>query len=266
MELGERIRQARQEAGMSQRQLCGDRITRNMLSQIEHGTARPSMDTLRYLAERLGKTVSFFLEEQVVISPNQHAIGMAQLAWAEKRFADVRKALEEWHEPDPVYDRERKYLLCEATLALAELCVLEARYPYARELLEEAEPFSGGDIGMERRRLLLLGRIPGVNLRPIVMGLPSLDEELLLRAEAAMEQRDEVRASALLAAVEDRENPRWHFLRGQLLFRQKEYLAASEHFRKAETAYPEMCVPVLETCFRELGDYKMAYEYACRQR
>ena len=46
MTLGEKIRQARLEAGLSQRQLCGDTVTRNMLSQIENGSARPSMDTL----------------------------------------------------------------------------------------------------------------------------------------------------------------------------------------------------------------------------
>ena len=53
MELGEKLLRARQEAGLSQRQLCGDVITRNMLSRIEHGTARPSMDTLQYLVGRV---------------------------------------------------------------------------------------------------------------------------------------------------------------------------------------------------------------------
>ena len=43
MELGEKILQARLEAGLSQRQLCGEEITRNMLSLIEHGNAKPSM-------------------------------------------------------------------------------------------------------------------------------------------------------------------------------------------------------------------------------
>ena len=55
MELGKRLKAARLEAGLSQRQLCGEVITRNMLSQIENGAARPSMDTLLYLADRLGK-------------------------------------------------------------------------------------------------------------------------------------------------------------------------------------------------------------------
>ena len=50
MDLGEKLKKVRLDAGLSQRQVCGERITRNMLSQIENGSARPSMDTLRYLA------------------------------------------------------------------------------------------------------------------------------------------------------------------------------------------------------------------------
>ena len=53
MTLGEKLKQARLDAGLSPRQLCGDVITRNMLSQIENGSARPSMATLSYLASRL---------------------------------------------------------------------------------------------------------------------------------------------------------------------------------------------------------------------
>ena len=64
MELGRKILQAREAAGLSQRQLCGDVITRNMLSRIEHGTVRPSVSTLTYLAERLGKPISYFLDEE----------------------------------------------------------------------------------------------------------------------------------------------------------------------------------------------------------
>ena len=79
MELGEKLKQTRLEAGLSQRQLCGDVITRNMLSQIESGKARPSMPTLQYLAGRLGKPVGYFLEEDTVLSPN---IGLMEQARA----------------------------------------------------------------------------------------------------------------------------------------------------------------------------------------
>ena len=86
MELGEKLKQARLEAGLSQRQLCGDAITRNMLSQIENGSAKPSMATLRYLAERLGKSVSFFLEEDAVLSPNQAVMAEIRTAYDAKNL------------------------------------------------------------------------------------------------------------------------------------------------------------------------------------
>lgn len=54
MNLGEKIRLARQNAGMTQAQLAGDQITRNMLSQIENGLAMPSLPTALYIADRLG--------------------------------------------------------------------------------------------------------------------------------------------------------------------------------------------------------------------
>lgn len=90
MELGEKIRKARQEAGLSQRQLCGDAITRNMLSLIENGTAHPSMKTLGFLAEQLGRPVSFFLED----SGDTEAVEeLAKLRQAEEALAEGRHRL-----------------------------------------------------------------------------------------------------------------------------------------------------------------------------
>ena len=74
MTLGEKIKQARLEAGLSQRQLCGEEVTRNMLSQIENGAAMPSMGTLSYFARQLGKPVSYFLQEDAVCSPKGSTI------------------------------------------------------------------------------------------------------------------------------------------------------------------------------------------------
>lgn len=48
---------------MTQAQLAGDEITRNMLSLIENDNAEPSVRTLRYLAERLSLPVSYFLSD-----------------------------------------------------------------------------------------------------------------------------------------------------------------------------------------------------------
>jgi transcriptional regulator with XRE-family HTH domain len=63
MELCERVRRLRIEAGMTQSELAGDKITRNMLSQIENGNALPSIQTLQYLAARLNTSAAYFLSD-----------------------------------------------------------------------------------------------------------------------------------------------------------------------------------------------------------
>ena len=115
MELGEKIRRARQQKGMTQRQLAGEQITRNMLSQIEHGTARPSMATLQYLAARLGKPVGYFLEEET--APNVQGILNARQAWKNQDAKAVLDALAECGEED-VTQQEYWLLTAFATLHL----------------------------------------------------------------------------------------------------------------------------------------------------
>lgn len=266
MELGERLKQARLAAGLSQRQLCGDIITRNMLSQIENGSARPSMDTLRYLAGRLGKPVSYFLEEEAVTSPNQEAMAEARLAYLTKDHTWVLQALENYKGPDMVFDQERGLLTALAYLALAEEALDQDRRPLAAEFLDRAEAAAKESAycgaALERQRLLLAARIhPG-----LAEQLPSLDAELRLRARAALDAGDGKRAGALLEAAEDREGAEWNFLRGEVFLSQRAYQEAAVCFHKAEQAYPEKTASRLERCYREMEDFKMAYYYACKQR
>ena len=262
MELGEKLRLARMEAGLSQRQLCGDIITRNMLSQIEHGTARPSMDTLRQLASRLGKPVSFFLEEDAAVSYNQALMERVRVT----EPAECWQMLKDFQNPDPMLEWEwtcRSFL---AGLAVARQALDTGQPLYARQLLEETADFDHGIKELERQRLLLQGRIPGAELQELVKYLPSLDEELLLRAEAALVEKNPQRAVSLLGAVEDGRNPRKDLLLGQAEIQRMDYAAAAQALQKAEESYPKICMSLLEVCFRELGDFKRAYEYACKQR
>ena len=225
MELGEKIRAARLGAGLSQRQLCGEEITRNMLSLIENGSARPSMKTLEYLARKLGKPLSYFLDA--------HA--------------------------------EEKQTLGESWVLLnrAEEALNQGRQELARDLLEKAAFFQPE---LERKRLLLLSRLPGADFAEICGKLPSLDEELRLRAEVALQQKQWNRCGALLAAAEDREHPAWLRLSGRLQLEQGNYAEAIPYLLRVEDTWPRETVRELEICFRELGDYQKAYEYACKQR
>lgn len=262
MELGARLKQARLEAGLSQRQLCGDVITRNMLSQIENGTARPSMDTLRYLAGMLGKAVGYFLEEDAVTSPNQQLMDRLRLAYEQQQWSEVLSLLQLYSAPDPVFDRERYLLGALSRLAMAEIALQEDKSGYAEVLLTQA-----GDEGkqtpyytveLERRRLCLLYMARPDRAKELCKLLPADPERTLLLAAA-----DPERAELILDA-DPQDSPRWHQLRGDVYFRQKRYTKAREHYEKAPPS--KQLLQKLEQCCREQEDYKAAYEYACKLR
>ena len=64
MTLGQKLKQTRLARGMTQAQVVGDRITRNMLSQIENDLASPSVGTLEYLASVLNVRLSWLLASE----------------------------------------------------------------------------------------------------------------------------------------------------------------------------------------------------------
>ena len=268
MELGEKIKQARLEAGLSQRQLCGDAVTRNMLSQIENGSARPSMDTLRYFAARLGKTLSYFLEEDAVLSPNQQVMRKAREAYDGGNWEAVLETLKEFRQPDDLFCRERDLLETLAALELAQSALNQGKDLLARQLMEELKIEQPGYCvpDLRHRRGLIMGRAMPEERARICRELPSLDEELLLRAQDALERGDRQRSEQLLEAAEDKTAPEWNLLRGQTHLARGQFTKAAVCFLRVEERYPEICYPRLEQCYRELGNYEKAYEYACKQK
>ena len=63
MTLGEKIRSLRKERKMTQAALCGDFMTRNMLSQIENDSATPSLSTVCFIAKQLSVSVGYLIDE-----------------------------------------------------------------------------------------------------------------------------------------------------------------------------------------------------------
>lgn len=261
MELGQRIKEARLAAGLSQRQLCADVITRNMLSQIENGSARPSMDTLRFLAAQLDKPLSFFLEETVA-SANQDRILAARQAFVAEDPSQALLLLEDYQQPDAVFDPE--FYLLQALCAMQ----LASQSPeHAAALLQQAHtagqktPYYTPEL--ELGRLLLSVKNDPDAPQTSISALPEQDDLLLLYARAALHQKDFSRCHALFHAVQHPNSPAWQILMGDLLMAQNDPSAAARYYKNAEcpAVYPK-----LEKCFLQLEDYKMAYFYACKQR
>lgn len=70
--LGQRIKEARLERKMTQSEVAGDFITRNMLSQIENDVANPSIKTIEYLAKQLNKSVQYFFDAMIDVDDTNH--------------------------------------------------------------------------------------------------------------------------------------------------------------------------------------------------
>lgn len=77
MELGARIREIREDQGLSQEQLA-ERVgtAQSTISQLEQGERNPSYRTLRSLAKALGVSVSYLLGEAEVeeLSPEEELL------------------------------------------------------------------------------------------------------------------------------------------------------------------------------------------------
>lgn len=263
MELGQKLKQARLEAGLSQRQLCGDTITRNMLSQIENGSAKPSLATLQVLSARLGKPVSYFWKD----APSENLSLLKQAADAPPE--EALRLLQSYLSPDPLLDYGYYLLLARCHLELAEQAIAENRSGYARSLLEQAEkhikkaPDSDGSF--RRRFAILCFQAEMSDADKLCKDLPDNTPEMLLRATAALKQNDLERCLACLSAA-DRQTPEGLLLRGDALMQRKDYQNAIACLCKLESTMPYQVYSRLEICYRELGDFQKAYEYACKQR
>src|SRR5216684_9216989 len=63
------VKQARADAGLSLAQVAGDQISRTAIYFVETGKAKPSMETLKLIAERTGRPLDYFLARPSTIEP-----------------------------------------------------------------------------------------------------------------------------------------------------------------------------------------------------
>ena len=73
---------------MTQREVVGEYITRNMLSKIENNSATPSVKTLEYLAAKLGLPAGYFVSEELVAVVPE-SMQAARQAYAEGKYTQA---------------------------------------------------------------------------------------------------------------------------------------------------------------------------------
>ena len=139
MNIGEKIKKLRLEKFMTQAELAGSQITRNMLSLIEKGKAVPSLQTLMYLADKLKVSVGYLLaeEEEAAFFGKAEKISEIRLAFSRQNYRiclDLcQRLLTEVGEDD-----ELNLLMAECCLEVAKEEFFADRLRAACELLDAA--------------------------------------------------------------------------------------------------------------------------------
>src|SRR5919204_948928 len=159
LRLGERLRQLRVAAGLTQTELAGDRFSKEYVSQIERGKTRPTPETVQWLANRLGVDPGFLANG---VSADERGRVEAALARADallearrndealQEFEGVRSAVLATGLPE----LETRALCGEATVRMRQGEVREAI-----GLLERARALSEGSTVSELERADVLFRL-----------------------------------------------------------------------------------------------------------
>src|SRR6059058_3661393 len=198
LRLGERLRQLRVAAALTQTDLAGDRFSKEYVSQIERGKTKPTRETIDWLAERLGVDPGFLANG---VSADERARVDAALARADallearrndealQEFENVRAAVLATGLPE----LEARALSGEATLRMRRGEVREAIALLERaRALSESSTFSD----IERADVLFRLGVARYKLNSIQTTIGLFDEALSL-AERSQIRSDQLRSNIL---------------------------------------------------------------------
>src|SRR5438874_6820988 len=198
LRLGERLRQLRVAAGLTQTDLAGERFSKEYVSQIERGKTRPTRETIDWLAQRLGVDAGYLANG---VSADERGRVDAALARAEallearrndealEQFESVRAAVLATGMPE----LETRALSGEATVRMRAGEVREAI-----ALLERARALSEGTSfsDIERADVLFRLGVARYKLNSIQTAIGLFDEALNV-AERSEIPSDHLRSNVL---------------------------------------------------------------------
>lgn len=292
MTLGQKVKEARLERRMTQKEVVGDFITRNMLSKIENDSATPSVKTLEYLAGVLGLPAGYFMSDTASgdeVIPE--AVEAARLAFREARYEDCLSGLESVRTENCGYREEVLLLRARAAVSLAKQELIDGHVAEAEQhtrlALESNEATMYRSAALKTECMLLLARCCLEN------GCEGFEEAIEAYRQSAKEQgldeyyrltmaqyklaqgdvegaRSEMET---LPDLSDEAQPEYLVLRSRMELQDHHYRTAAEQLEKAEKLaqatgsrhFISSIYAMLEECYKNLEDFKMAYFYAAKQ-
>src|SRR6266536_2301914 len=219
--LGERLRQLRVSAGLTQTELAGDRFSKEYVSQIERGKTRPTRETIEWLAGRLGVDTGFLANG---VSADERGRLEGALARAETLIEALRndEAATEYESLVPAARATGvPELAVRALVGAGRTQMRLGALRSALDLLNEARGIveAGSFSDLERSEVLYAIGVCRYQLNSVQTALAMLNESLAL-AERSGLPSDQLRSNILS----------W---RSRCWRRQRDYEAAREDIERA---------------------------------
>ena len=273
MTLGEKIRLRRRELGLTQREVAGETVTRNLICRIERGDCLPSLETLREIARALSLPVAYLLSEEddYAAFAAFAALPAIRRTFSAGPYADCLAQIGKLP-PEGIAD-EVAYLAAAASLALAERALKYGKLKSIPEYLERAKEYA------EKTVLPTEWLFSRAELCRAVAKCPETPrweirrEEYLSHAEKAIGYNTFLYLSDDEGIFCDSEAPKLHREARKLLAK-KNYrealrlLLQLEEMKSSGELDPYFLYRIYsdtEVCYRELGDFENAYRYSTKR-
>jgi len=221
LRLGERLRQLRVAAGLTQTDLAGDRFSKEYVSQIERGKTRPTEGTIEWLADRLGVDAGFLAsgvasDERARL---EGALMRAEALYEAQEDTEATEAFEPLAAAARATGVPELHVRALVGSGLAKMRVGDHRA--AAELLNEARAISEAESFSDVERADVLLRLGGCRYQ-----LNSIQTALALFNEAlGLAERSGLPCDALKANILSWRSRCWQ--------RQRDYEAARDDIERA---------------------------------
>jgi len=142
--IGEKVRIKRKSLGLTQQQLAGDGITRNMLSLIENGSSMPSVQSLEYLADRLGVSVAYFFMDDYNSYDKSEETKRNELRklYKEKKFEECVDNIKKYYRRTEDMPDEILLICAESAMYVGRKKTLKGAFESAGQYLSKAREYS----------------------------------------------------------------------------------------------------------------------------
>jgi transcriptional regulator with XRE-family HTH domain len=271
MTLGEKIKSVRIKKKITQEHLCGNKITRNMLSAIERGKASPSLDTLYYLASRLSIPVSYLVsqDDDLFYYEKQASTKQIYSLYSAGKFRQCTELIESLSSRDD----ELNYILADSYFEAGRAAVLSGSIFSAKRYITRSRECCAATAlntsYIEARLLLYSALADNIQAPLLELDSAAFDSHLLRDFDY------ELYRYMLGDSEFDYKTPVYKMhVSAKSLMRERKYpealamLNSVVRERNADTynAYVMFSVYTdMEACSKQLLDYEGAYKYASKR-